>query len=234
MTWIPMDTRKAEDPRTLAIASTIHEQMPAWMATDNMNVFAVVGMLHDIWSRCMELETETLTASPEQLEEWYGYPKGFIKAMESVGWAKVGKGSVSFPTRNGEAEERRRMREERARAGGLAKAAKRSASGSASGSASVLLTSARGLLPSATDRQTERHRDRHTGRADAPPSGGEGGGLSPAAAMREVLRSSTPRTGRNPDVLAQLRTLSDQTNGSQPELTDGTHGSVEAVAAGGG
>jgi hypothetical protein len=225
-----MDTRKAEDPRTLAIASKIHEQMPAWIATSSTSVFAVVGMLHDIWSRCMELETETLTASPEQLEEWYGYPKGFIKAMEQVGWAKVGKGSVTIHTRNQQAQEQRRMREERARAGGLAKAAKRSASGSAS----VLLTSARGLLPSATDRQTERHTDRHTGRADAPPSGGEGGGLSPAAAMREVLRSSTPRTGRNPDVLAQLRTLSDQTNGSQPELTDGTHGSVEAVAAGGG
>jgi hypothetical protein len=206
MTWIPMDTRKAEDPRTLAIASKIHEQMPAWIATGSTSVFAVVGMLHDIWSRCMELETETLTASPEQLEEWYGYPKGFIKAMEQVGWAKVGKGSVTIHTRNQQAQEQRRMREERARAGGLAKAAKRSASGSAS----VLLTSAGGLLPSATDRQTERHRDRHTGRADAP------------------------RTGRNPDVLAQLRTLSDQTNGSQPELTDGTHGSVEAVAAGGG
>ena len=230
MTWIPMDTRKAEDPRTLAIASKIHEQMPAWMATGHMNVFAVVGMLHDIWSRCMELETETLTASPEQLEEWYGYPKGFIKAMESVGWAKVGKGGVTFPTRNGEAEERRRMREERARAGGLAKAAKRSASGSAS----AKQAGSKQLLGSATDRQTDRERNRQTGRADAPPSGGEGGGLSPGAAMREVLRGSTPRTGRNPDVLAQLRTLSDETNGSLPEQVDGTQGSAQTAAAGGG
>ena len=110
-----MDTRKAEDPRTLAIASKIHEQMPAWIATGSTSVFAVVGMLHDIWSRCMELETETLTASPEQLEEWYGYPKGFIKAMEQVGWAKVGKGSVTIHTRNQQAQEQRRMREERAR-----------------------------------------------------------------------------------------------------------------------
>jgi len=219
VTWIPMDTRLKTSPKTHLIARSVQ-----------VGQFEVVGMLHDLWSMCAELETEELAGKPEQLEEWYGYPEGFIKAMEQVGWAKVGKGSVTIHTRNQQAEERRRMREERARAGGLAKAAKRSASGSAS----VLLTSARGLLPSATDRQTERHRDRHTGRADAPPSGGEGGGLSPAAAMREVLRSSTPRTGRNPDVLAQLRTLSDQTNGSQPELTDGTHGSVEAVAAGGG
>jgi len=52
--------------------------------------------------------------------------------------------------------------------------------------------------------------------------------------MREVLRGSTPRTGRNPDVLAQLRTLSDETNGSLPEQVDGTQGSAQTAAAGGG
>lgn len=58
--------------------------------------------------------------------------------------------------------------------------------------------------------------------------------MSASAAMREALRATTPRTGRNPDVLAQLRTLSDQTNGSHPELGDGAHGSVDKAAAGGG
>ena len=218
MTWIPMDTRLGEHPKVLA------------MASQGLDRRLIVGLLHDLWSRLAELETETLDGTPELLEQGYHWPAGFVAALAEVGWAKVSKGSVHFGTRNQQAEERRRMREERARAGGLAKAAKRSASGSAS----VLLTSARGLLPSATDRQTERQRNRQTGRADAPSSGGEGGGLSPGAAMREVLRGSTPRTGRNPDVLAQLRTLSDETNGSLPEQVDGTQGSAQTAAAGGG
>lgn len=218
MTWIPMDTRLAEHPKVLA------------MAAQGLDRRLIVGLLHDLWSRLAELETETLDGTPELLEQGYHWPEGFVKALEKVGWAKVGKATVQFGTRNPEATERKRMRRERAKA---AADARWHANGDAKAIRASPKHDARRMQANATDRERDIQKDRHS-RASAPSSGGEGGGMSASAAMREALRATTPRTGRNPDVLAQLRTLSDQTNGSQPERIDGTQGSVDAAAAGGG
>jgi len=227
VTWIPMDTRLGEHAKTLTMASQL-----------SMEPRLVVGHLHDLWSRLSELDAEVLEMAPAAIELGYRYPDGFISAMVKVGWAKPVTGGMRFKTRINEARERANIRKERARKGAEAMHDKRrkqelskaqACSKHASSSAYTVLEHA--TVQDST-RQDSTSQDTSEQGEARPPEGGEAV-FSPAAALREVLRSSTPSTERKPDVLAQLRTLSDQTNGSQPELTDGTHGSVEAFAAGG-
>ena len=188
--WIPIDTRLHEHPTVLRIAVSL--KLPAEL---------VVGLLARLWGMCSDFDSWAIPGDEAEVSQHYRLPAGFIRAMESVGLAKVGSDSVTITMTAAisDTAERRRERASRAaRARWDARNGEHDARNAQSCSDAI-----EGV------ERGNRKKKGNGSRASSPPPALEGaGGLSAAAAMKEALSTiGAAPPARAGDPVARLQAL---------------------------
>jgi len=198
--WIPIDTRLHEHPTVLRIAVSL--KLPAEL---------VVGLLARLWGMCSDFDSWAIPGDEAEVSQHYRLPAGFIRAMESVGLAKVGSDSVTITMTAAISDTAERRRE---RAAHAARARWNAQKGEHD--AQTCSTDARNAQ-SCSDAiegvdggiRRKKGSGNRASRASSPPPALEGaGGLSAAAAMREAMSSiGAAPPARAGDPVARLQAL---------------------------
>lgn len=174
MSWVPIDTRLLDHPKVLRLA--VHRDR-----------HQVVGLLAHLWGLLHDLETELLDGTAEELEQLYGWPEGWLRELERVGWAIIKGDSIRFPTRNWQKSDKRSKRSEAASKAANARwdATRRSASKripNASNSASCDASCGSDAAMPQIDREISRDASTH-----APSEGG--GSVERPIRIADIRRS---------------------------------------------
>jgi hypothetical protein len=181
--WIPIDTRLHEHPTVLRIAVSL--KLPAEL---------VVGLLARLWGMCSDFDSWAIPGDEAEVSQHYRLPAGFIRAMESVGLAKVAPDSVTITMTAAisDTADRRRERASRAaRARWDARNGEHDAR-NAQHDAQTCSADARNAQSCSDaiegmDRGTRKKKGNGSQASSPPPALEGAGGLSAAAAMREAM-----------------------------------------------
>jgi len=195
--WIPIDTRLHEHPTVLRIAVSL--KLPAEL---------VVGLLARLWGMCSDFDSWAIPGDEAEVSQHYRLPAGFIRAMESVGLAKVGQDSVTITMTAAISDTADRRRERASRAARARWDARNAQHDAQSCSADARNAQACSDAIEGVERGNRKKKGNGT-RASSPPPALEGaGGLSAAAAMREALSTigaAPPASAGDP--VARLQAL---------------------------